>query len=119
MGPTEAAIGKRIRENLTGASKNAFIGISPDGVVRWQSRSSSGGNTTVTSSPGGVPELWLRLVRIGNTIKGYKSTDGGKWSGAGSVTLSMAPNIYVGFAVSSGTPTTLNNSTFASPVVVP
>ena len=115
----EGRIGVMIRENLTSASKNVFVGISPDGVVRWQTRNSSGGSTSVTSSAGGLPEIWIRLVRTGSTIKGYKSTDGVQWSSVGSATISMAANIYVGFAVSSGTTTVLNTSTFVTPNVVP
>ena len=115
----DGRIGVMIRENLTSLSKNAFMGISPDGVMRWQTRSSSGGSTSATSMPGTSSSVWVRLVRTGDTIRGYKSSDGVKWSQVGSSTVSMAANIYVGFAVASGAPTVLNTSTFAAPTVVP
>jgi hypothetical protein len=112
-------VGVMIRETLATGSEYAFMGLSPDGTFRWQRRNSTGGSTSTTSSSGGTPpNAWVRLVRNGNTLTGYKSADGTNWTKVSSRNISMAANIQVGFAVASGT-TALNTSTFSSTTVVP
>ncbi len=69
------------------------------------------GSPTVVSQPASAP-LWVRLVRSGNTITGYTSTDGSTWTAQGTNTLAMAPVVEVGLAVTSGTYNQLNTSTF-------
>ena len=117
---SSARIGVVIRESLTTGSKYAFMGVSPDGRFRWQHRSSTGGSTSSTASiTGNPPNIWLRLVRTGNTLYGYRSTDGVTWRRVSSRTISMASNIYVGLAVASGSSSRLNTTTFANVTVVP
>ena len=104
-------VGVMVRESLTSGSRYAFMGISPDGRFRWQRRSSTSGSTSSTASTyGTVPNVWLRLVRTGNTLYGYRSTDGVTWTLVNSRSISMAVNIHIGLAVASGASTTLNAS---------
>ncbi len=112
--------GVMIRETLTGSSRYAFMGVSPVSAVRWQRRSSTGGGTS-TSKEGSLtpPKLWVRLVRKGNTFYGYKSVDGVTWTLASSSSISMAPSIYVGLAVTSGRSATLATSVFSNVSVIP
>ena len=113
-------IGVMIRESLTSGSKYAFMGISPDGTFRWQRRGTTSGSTsTSTSTTGTPPNVWTRLVRTGNALYGYKSTDGTNWTQLNSRSITMATNIYVGLAVASGSSNTLNTATFANVTVVP
>ena len=107
-----------IRENLTPGARNAFMGISPDGTVRWQRRSNTSGSTS-SSTSGTSTNAWVRLVRTGKTIYGYKSADGVTWSRVSSQNISMAANIFCGLAVASGTTNQVNASTFNSVSVVP
>ena len=117
---TSGRIGVMIRESLTSGSEYAFMGISPDGTFRWQRRSSTGGTTSSTTSTIGTPpNVWARLVRTGNTLYGYKSTDGTNWTQVNSRSITMATNIYVGLAVASGSSTSLNTATFTNVTVVP
>jgi Domain of unknown function (DUF4082)/Bacterial Ig domain/Bacterial Ig-like domain (group 2)/Fibronectin type III domain len=117
---TSGRIGVMIRESLTSGSKYAFMGISPDCTFRWQRRSSTGGNTSTTTSTIGTPSnIWIRLVRTGNTLYGYKSTDGTNWTLVNSHSITMATNIYVGLAVASGSSNTLNTATFTNVTVIP
>ena len=69
------------------------------------------GGTSLVSHPATAP-LWVRLVRSGNTITGYTSTDGTNWSLQDASTLSLSPVVYVGLAVTSGNYNQLNTSTF-------
>ena len=113
-------IGVMIREGLTSGSEYAFMGIPPDGTFRSQSRNKTGGSTwSTTSSVGAPPNVWARLVRTGNTLYCYMSTDGTTWTQVNSRRIAMATNIYIGLAVASGSSTTLNTATFTNMTVVP
>lgn len=117
---TSGRIGVIIRESLTSGSKYAFMGLTPDGTFRWQRRSSTGGSTGATiATVGTPPNAWVRLVRTGSTIYGYRSTDGITWTLVNSRSITMATSIYVGLAVASGNSTTLNLATFTNLTVVP
>jgi hypothetical protein len=117
---TSGRIGVMIRESLTSGSEYAFLGISPDGTFRWQRRGWTGGSTqSTTSTMSTPPNVWTRLVRSGNTIYGYNSTDGTNWTEVDSRNFMMATNIYVGLAVASGTSNVLNSATFTNVTVVP
>jgi hypothetical protein len=117
---TSGRIGVVIRESLSSGSKYAFMGIRPDGTFRWQRRSTTSGSTSSTTSTIGIPpNAWTRLVRTGNTLYGYQSTDGTNWTQVNSRSITMATNIYVGLAVASGSSNTLNTATFSNLTVVP
>jgi hypothetical protein len=117
---TSGRIGVIIRESLTSGSEYAFMGISPDGTLRWQRRRWTGGGTSsTTATVGTATNVWTRLVRTGNTIYGYNSIDGTNWTQVDSRRITMATDIYVGLAVASGSSNTLNTATFANVTVVP
>jgi hypothetical protein len=117
---TGARIGVMIRESLTAGSRYAFMGVSPGCTFRWQRRASTGGSTSATTSGSATtPKAWVRLVRSGSTLYGYKSTDGVTWKQVTSSSITMAANIYVGLAVASGSTTSLNTSTFSNVTAVP
>ncbi|HWW03080.1 MAG TPA: Ig-like domain-containing protein [Candidatus Acidoferrum sp.] len=109
-----------IRESLTSGSKYALMGLSPGIGYRWQRRNNTGGGTSSTKSGSGTPpNVWARLVRTGNTLSGYKSANGTNWTLVNSSTITMATNIYIGFAVASGSTATLNTTLFTNVTVVP
>ena len=117
---TNARVGVIIRETLTPGSEYAFMGISPGGTFRSQSRSSTSGSTVSTVSSGcAPPNVWARLVRAGNSLYSYQSTTGTNWTLVSSNSITMATNIYFGLAVASGSTNTLNTSTFTNLTVVP
>ena len=117
---TSGRIGVMIRESLTSGSRYTFMGISPGGTFRWQRRSyTSGSTSSSTSTIGTPPNVWTRLVRTGNTLYGYKSTDGTNWTLLVSRSITMATSIYIGLAVASGSSNTLNTATFTNMTVVP
>ncbi len=117
---TNARVGVVIRESLIPGARYAFVGVSPDGTIRSQNRSStSTAGTAATYGVGTPPNIWARLVRSNNTFYGYSSADGTTWASAGSVPIAMATNIYFGFALASGQTNLLNTSVFSGTVVVP
>jgi hypothetical protein len=112
--------GVMIRESLTSGSKYAFVGISPTGNIRWQRRTNTGGGTSSTKGGTGIlPNIWVRVLRKGNTLYGYKSTNGSSWTQLNSSIVSMAPNIYIGLAVASGATTVTSSMVSTNLTVVP
>jgi regulation of enolase protein 1 (concanavalin A-like superfamily) len=65
------------------------------------------------------PNVWVRVVRTGNTLSGYKSVDGINWTLVNSANIAMASNIYIGLAEASGSASTLATSLFTNVMVVP
>jgi regulation of enolase protein 1 (concanavalin A-like superfamily) len=45
--------------------------------------------------------IWLKLVRNGSTISGFKSPDGLTWTSVGSADIGAAGQVLVGLAVTS------------------
>lgn len=113
-----AKAGVMIRESLSSGSKNATVLLTPSYGVRMQRRSSSGGSTTAWSGGSGAAPVWLRLVRSGSTLSGYRSSDGSSWSKIGSVSISMAKDIYVGLVVTSHDDGDLSTAKFEGVSVV-
>jgi hypothetical protein len=113
-------VGLMIRESLAPNSKYAFMGVEQDLKFRWQRRSTTGGSTsTTTSGTSTPPNAWLRLVRSGKTLYGYKSGDGVNWTKVSSPNINMASTIHIGLIVASGDKDQLNTSVFSNVTVVP
>jgi regulation of enolase protein 1 (concanavalin A-like superfamily) len=117
---TGARVGVMIRDSLASNSRMAALSVNGSGGWRWDRRTTTGGNLTTTSSSSGTaPNLWVRLVRSGNSISAYRSTNGTSWTLITTSTVTMASNCYIGIAVASGSATTLNTSVLNSLTVVP
>jgi hypothetical protein len=113
-------VGVMIRESLTSSSRYILMAVAQNGGYRFLRRSTTAGGTSTTKSGTGVfPNQWVRLVRSGNVLTGYKSSDGKTWSQVGSCTIAMASNIYVGLATCSGNTTKLSTGKLANVVVIP
>ena len=117
---TSSRVGVMIRDSLSANSRHVFMGLASTGNYRWVRRTSTGGSTsTSNSSTGTVPNTWVRLVRSGNTVTAYKSSNGTSWTQVGSLSATFPANCYIGLAVASGSNGTLNSSQFSSVTVVP
>ncbi|MFN3408277.1 MAG: Ig-like domain-containing protein [Limisphaerales bacterium] len=117
-----ARMGIMIRESLTDNSRYVFLGVSPDGLIRWQTRTRTGGSISssfINPRTGPPANLWLRLTREGGSISGYRSTDGVNWTRMNRIKLDLAPNIHMGFTVSSGNLTTPDRAVFSNAAAVP
>jgi fibronectin type 3 domain-containing protein len=115
-----AKAGVMIRESLAADARNAFLLITPnpDNGVRFQRRFDPGGDTTRNFDVGFTAPYWLRLVREGNTFTAYRSADGVDWISLGSVTITMANDVYVGLALTAHNNSALNTSTFDNVLVI-
>lgn len=101
-GPGSRA-GVMVRDTLSSNSRHVFMGMTGDGAYRWVRRTGLNGNTSTGHSGSGIPPAsWVRLVRDGNRITSFKSTDGIAWTEVGSLTANLPTTCYFGIAVASG-----------------
>jgi regulation of enolase protein 1 (concanavalin A-like superfamily) len=101
-----AMAGVMIRESLAANSTFAFTALAAGGTTEFVTRTTTGGTDAATAGPAAAAPFWVRLVRIGSTFTSYVSADGTTWTQIGSaVTIAMAANVDIGFAVTSGSNT--------------
>ena len=115
-------VGVMIRNSLSANSMEIFMGMTGLNTYRWDRRTVTSGSTSTTaSSTGTIPNTWVRLVRSGNIMTAYKSSDGTIWTSVGATTNAtiFASTCYIGLAVGSGSDTTLNTSQFSNLSVTP
>ncbi len=95
-----AKAGVMIRSSLAANSQHAMMVVTPGNGASFQWRSTTGGSMSQSSSGGISAPYWVKLVRSGNTFRGYVSPDGGAWVQVGSAqTISMPGAVYVGLPV--------------------
>ncbi|MBX7206710.1 MAG: cadherin domain-containing protein [Verrucomicrobiaceae bacterium] len=117
---TSARAGIMIRDTTATGAKSVFMGISPDGTYRYQYRTkASSADTTVTGGTGTLPNVWVKLTRSGNTINGYKSSDGVNWTLVSSKSVALGSGVVCGIIVGSGSTTTLCGTVFDNVVFTP
>jgi len=104
--------GVMIRETLDPSSAQAFMLVSYSKGAAFQRRTVAGGTSTNTAGPMITAPYWVELQRAGNTITASVSPDGVTWTVVDHDTFTMAPNVYVGLAVSSHVNGTLATATF-------
>lgn len=111
--------GVAIRESLAPNSKHTFMGVTPEGGFTLLRRTSTDGQTTRTNSGSGtLPSLWVRLVRKGNIITSFRSTDGSRWTAVSRTNLSLGASCYIGLAVYGGSDE-LSTGTFDNISITP
>jgi VCBS repeat-containing protein len=111
--------GVAIRESLAPNSKHTFMGVTPEGGFTMLRRTSTDGQTTRTNSGSGtLPSLWVRLVRKGNIITSFRSTDGSRWTAVSRTNLSLGASCYIGLAVYGGSDE-LSTGTFDNISITP
>ena len=112
QGSSAAQVGIMVRETLNPGANHVFLfDYSPS--VLMTERTSTGSSSTYQWVASATPPNWLKLVRSGNVFTMFGSANGATWTQLGaSQTLTMAPNVYVGLAVSNRTTASLATATF-------
>jgi hypothetical protein len=100
-----------IRETLSAGSKHALMLVSAGHGAAFQRRRSTGGDSVNTTGSASAPPRWVSLVRRGNTLSAYESSNGSTWTLVGTDTISMTSTVYVGLAVSSHTTSSATTAT--------
>jgi regulation of enolase protein 1 (concanavalin A-like superfamily) len=104
--------GVMIRETLNPSSTHAFMLVSAAKGVAFQRRETTGGTSVNTAGTLSTAPRWVKLTRSGNTFTAYESADGVTWTLVGTDTITMAPTVYVGLAVTSHTTSASATCTF-------
>lgn len=107
-----AQAGVMIRETLDAGSMMANVNLTPSNGVTWVYRTVTNSSTSGSRTSGLVTPYWVRLVGNGSTLTGYFSSDGVTWTQQGTVSISMASNVYIGLVVSSRNSSQLCTATF-------
>ena len=109
---TYAKAGVMLRQSVAAGAAHVILDVRPDGTVELMTRSATNGSTAwLAGAAQGLP-VWLKLVRSGNTVTGYVSSNGSTWATVGSTTTSIPASAAVGLMVTSHDVNTLNTSTF-------
>ena len=110
-----AKAGVMIRSSLAADAAHASVFVTPGNGMVFQYRTSNGGQSgnVAVLNPGTCPDIWLRMVRSGNTFTAWTSTDNANWTIVGTQTISMGTSVYAGLAV------TAHNNGLASSALFP
>ena len=117
-----AKIGVMIRNSLDPTDAFAFMDVTPGNGTAFQYRTTKGGMAANNNTAAVATPYWVRLVRLGNTFIGYRSSNGVSWSRQTSITIAMGTTVYVGLNVCSHNNNALNtavidNVTVSQPAV--
>ena len=108
-----AKAGVMIRESLAANAAHALISLSPVRGVEFLRRDATGFGTALASAGYFAAPYWVKLVRSGNTISGYHSSDGVNWILlSSSANFFIANDVFVGLAVTSNNNAALCTATF-------
>lgn len=119
-----AKAGVMIRESMTPGSRHALAFTTPTGAgngygMVW--RLTNNAATNYAGGPGlsAAPNNWVRLVRVGDLLTSYTSSNGTAWTLMSSTTLSGLPStLHVGLALTASTTGSLATATFDNVQVV-
>jgi hypothetical protein len=118
--PGEKA-GVMLRDGLTPGAANVFLYSTPtvSNGYGWQVRAAAGATTATAAVPlaacgSGIPPVWAKIVRSGNSFTAFCSASGSTWYPVGSAVIAMSSTIQVGLAVTGHTsaPGALATATF-------
>jgi uncharacterized protein YjdB/regulation of enolase protein 1 (concanavalin A-like superfamily) len=108
-----AKTGVMIRETLEAGSKHVNMVITPSNGASFQWRKETAGSSDHTTQAGTTAPAWVKLIREGNTFRGYQSLDGKTWTLVSSQTIEMAAEVHVGLSVTAHSGACIsNNSTY-------
>ena len=113
-----AKAGVMIRASLTASAPYAMMLVTPARGGGYQWRYFTNGNSGSRIDSRARTPYWMRLVRQGNVLTGYTSTDGVTWNLWQTQTIPNLPaTVYIGLAVSSHNNGLLSTATFDNVVV--
>lgn len=95
--------GVAIRESLAAGSRHATMVDTPTDGTQFLVRAETDAITTSqkTGLGRGTMPYWVKLVRAGDTLTGYESTDGKTWTQSGTATLKLPETVLIGLVASS------------------
>jgi hypothetical protein len=107
-----------IRDTLSPSSPHAMMVLTPGNGAAFQYRTAAGEVSTHVAGGAAAAPLWVRVVRSGTTLSGYRSPDGVTWTAMGSATIAMGAQVQVGMAVTAHNDGAMNTATFDNVTMV-
>jgi len=104
--------GVMIRSSTSSSAAMAIMLVSKSKGTAFQYRTSNGAAAASVAGPGSTAPYYVKIVREGNTVTGFTSSNGTTWTEVGSATLSLSSTVQIGLAVSSHDTTKLATATF-------
>jgi len=111
---TNAKVGLEIRDTLAVNSRHMDLVATWNNGRAMQYRTTAGGSSSQITSAAGTAftPVWLKLVRSGNSLTGYTSSDGTSWTTIGTASVTMGATAYVGLLTTAHNASKLNTATF-------
>jgi hypothetical protein len=114
----QAMAGVMIRQSTAPDAAYVFVGVNAAGQIVLQDRPTAGGTTETSTDPGLGGPAWVRLVRQGNLITAYESSDGVTWDQVGDpIAIDLGDDALFGLALSGNNNTGLDSATFTNVTV--
>jgi regulation of enolase protein 1 (concanavalin A-like superfamily) len=106
--------GVMIRADLTGAAANTAMFATAAGSWVAQERLLAGATTYQAVGSAGAPPGWVKVVREGDLLSAFESSDGSTWTLVDTDAIPMPQTVYVGLAVTSSVSTAVATATFTN-----
>jgi FG-GAP-like repeat len=103
--------GIMVRSSIDGSATHASVFVTPGKGVVFQRRTSRGALSTSTTVSAGTAPEWLKLVKTGNVVSAFISSDGATWTAAGSDTIAFESAPMFGLAITSHNDSALATAT--------
>ncbi|MGD0090296.1 MAG: hypothetical protein ABSE73_10285 [Planctomycetota bacterium] len=104
-----AKIGVMVRGGLEGKPAMALMAVTPGKGCGLSFRSTPNGKCDIH---GGSGQPWVKVVRRGDTVAGFTSSDGKAWNEFGSANVALGKEAFIGLAVCSHDGNRLNKALF-------
>lgn len=112
-----APAGLTIRaSNSAAGAIHATVVVTPKNGANFLTRSQTNGSTSQTLGPSAAAPTWLRIVKSGQTIAGYQSSNGYSWTLVGETELDINQPFYIGFVGASMIDPSLRTYAFSNSV---
>ena len=107
-----AKAGVMFRETLATNATYVMALLTPTNGSHLEARGVTAGSSMDVAGPAVTAPWWVRVTRSGNTFTASVSSNGANFVQIGATNITMATNVFVGFAVSSHTTNALSTATF-------
>lgn len=108
-----------IRETLDPGSKCVFMSVRPTDFYYMHRTTTGGGLLSSNKGAASYPNNWVRVTRAGNVFTAYTSNNGTTWTSVAAASITMATNVYIGLAVSSGSTAQTSTATLKNVTATP
>lgn len=121
-GPATSEAGVMIRQSDAANAAFVFVGITQDRELRYRSRTANGVVSTMSLgryvSEDEDHQIWLRLMKSGNSLAAYYSADGIHWEVVGASTMALSRIFKAGVVTTAGFPGSSAEAQFDHALVI-